>query len=65
MVKRTPAQYSFDLAKHGWAFCTPEMLASRFDECAGIAKQLAADDPRQSELESMRRVLATSQIKEP
>lgn len=50
MAARTPAQQAFDLAKHGWAFCSVSMLAARLPKLRELAAQLDPDDARQDTL---------------
>lgn len=46
MEKRTKAQLAFDRAKHGWAFCSHEMLLGRLPNLRELAKELDPKDPR-------------------
>lgn len=52
--KRTEAQFAFDQAVHGWAFCTVSMLQSRVDEAATLVAALRPDDARHETLIAMR-----------
>lgn len=53
--KRTQAQLDFDRAKHGWAFCSADMLrGGMLERLEQLATQLTQYDNRHEELAVIR-----------